>query len=112
MMRKVMEQRVWLVRLAEPHQVHGNGPMTGGDCGDEISPHVGPSWIAMDHQDRAAPVAFVYIVDSETVDLDPALLKRPTLKVRPPLSNHLIRRPRTLAMSVLGPRVSSDIGVL
>src|SRR5436853_7807906 len=57
----------------------------------------------MDHYDRPAPVAFVYIVDSETVDLEPTLLKRPTLKVRPPLPYHLVRCPRTLLMKCIGP---------
>src|SRR5437879_3951006 len=101
MMRKVVEQRVWLVRLTEPHQVHCDGPVTGRYCGYETSPHIGPGWIAMDHYDRPAPVAFVYIVNSETVDLDPTLLKRPTLKVRPPLPYHLVRCPRTLTMSAM-----------
>src|SRR5207302_9829915 len=102
MMRKVMEQRVRLVRLTEPHQVHRDCPVTGRYCGYEASPHIGPGWIAMDHYDRAAPVAFVYIVDSETVDLAPTLVKRPPLKVRPSLSDHLFKRPRTLTTSALG----------
>src|SRR5947207_14971054 len=98
MMGKVVEQRVRLVRLTEPHQVHRDGPVTGRYCGYEASPHIGPCWIAMDHYDRPAPVAFVDIVDSETVELEPTLVKRPTLKVRPPLPYHLVRRPRTLTM--------------
>src|SRR3989441_12509705 len=112
MMRQGMEQRVRRVRLTEPHQVHRDGPVTGSYCGDEIPPHVRPSGIAMYHYARAAPVAFVYIVDSETVDLEPTLLKRPTLKVRPPFPDHLVRRPRILTLSALGVRVSNDIGVL
>src|SRR5437667_12281546 len=102
MMRKVMEQRVRLVRITGPHQVHPHCPVTRRYCWYEASPHIGPGWIAMDHYDRPAPVAFVYIVDSETVDLEPTLLKRPTLKVRPPLPYHLVRFPRRLTMSALG----------
>src|SRR5881409_2147282 len=56
----------------------------------------------MDHKDRAASVALVYIVDAETIDLEPTLLKGPPLKVRPPLSDHIFRRPRTLTMSASG----------
>src|SRR5207245_11682424 len=104
MMRKVMEQRVRLVRLTEPHQVHRDCPVTGRYCGYEASPHIGPGWIAMDHYDRPAPVAFVYIVDSETVALEPTLLKRPSLKVRPPPPEHLVRCPRALMMKCSGPR--------
>src|SRR5947209_712965 len=103
MMRKVMEQRVRLVRLTEPHQVHRDCPVTGRYSVYEASTHIGPGWIAMNHYDRQAPVAFVYIVDSETVDLEPTLLKRPTLKVRPPLPDHLVRCPRTLMMKCIGP---------
>src|SRR5437667_12518371 len=102
MMRKVMEQRVRLVRLTEPHQVHRDCPVTGRYCGYEASPHIGPGWIAMDHYDRPAPVAFVYIVDSETVDLEPTLLIRTTLKVLPPLPYHLVRLHRTLMMQCIG----------
>src|SRR5437588_12335503 len=108
MMGKVVEQRVWLVRFTEPHQVHRNGTVTGRYCGYETSPHIGPSWIAMDHYDRPAPVAFVYIVNSETGDLDPTLLKRPTLKVRPPLPYHLVRCPRPLPMSSTGGAIQTD----
>src|SRR2546426_730523 len=68
----------------------------------EIPPHVRPGWIAMNHYDRAASVALIHVVNSETIDLEPTLLKGPSLKVRPPLSDHLFRRPRTLTMSASG----------
>ena len=54
----------------------------------------------MDHEDGAAAIALVNVVDSETVDLDPTLLKGPTFEVRPSFSDHLVRRPQTLATSI------------
>src|SRR5712692_1120920 len=64
--------------------------MTGtGDGWDQSPPHVGPSWVAVNHYNRTSTGAFVYVVDSEPVQVNPSFREWPSVKVRPALSDHL-----------------------